>query len=297
MQKSDIRVELPKQVGGETEIFLQSNPKNTYACSAHIHNAVELLYVKEGSYTVTLDNVRYEIGEGDLILFCSGAIHYVVTGESEQNSYYVIKIPPSFFIGFAKSDMGAEYAMRFALNRKENKCLWRKEELMKSEIKRVLDTLISECEQKKYASEVAIKLKIMELLVAILRCDAPSQPSANDQTSRLIYSVMFYIQEKYAEDIDENELAKSYGMSYSYFSRSFKRVTGMTFKNYLNRTRISKAEQFLFQNVGSVSEAATACGYNSISYFISVYRSITGKTPYKTLKQRVINSKMPPDPR
>ena len=58
----------------------------------------------------------------------------------------------------------------------------------------------------------------------------------------------------------------------------------MTFKAYLNRTRISKAEQLLLQHGGSVTEVATTCGYNSISYFISVYRSITGKTPYKAMK-------------
>ena len=88
----------------------------------------------------------------------------------------------------------------------------------------------------------------------------------------------------FCEDIDEKVLAKSYGISYSHFSRSFKRVTGITFKNYLNRTRISKAEQLLFQNECSVSEVASACGYNSTAYFIKVYRSIKGKTPYKALR-------------
>ena len=284
MKKSDIRIEEPRVAGQEIEFFLQNNLKNTTACRAHIHKAVELLYVKEGSYTVTLDNTCYEIGEGDLILFCSGAIHHVVTGESAQNSYYVIKIPPSFFLGFAKRDAGAEYAMRFALNRRESKCLWRKEELKENEIKRVLDTLVNEFTQGKYASEVAIKLKIMELLLTILRQYTPSEPLVNDQTSHLIYSVMNYVQERFAEDIDEKELAKSYGMSYSHFSRSFKKVTGMTFKNYLNRTRISKAEQLLFLKGCSVSEAAIACGYNSISYFIKVYRLFTGTTPYKVLR-------------
>jgi len=281
---SDIKFEEPKKAGQEIEFFVQSNSKNTTACSAHIHKATELLYVREGSFTVTLDGTRYEIGEGDLILICSGTIHYVVTGESQLNSYYVIKIPPSFFIDFSRNDAGAEYAMRFTLSRKENKCCWNKEELEGSEIKRVLDTLISEYTQKRYASEVAVKLKVMELLLNVLRHDAPSEAIVHDQTSRLIYSVMNYVQERFAEDIDEKELAKSYGMSYSYFSRSFNRVTGMTFKKYLNRTRIRKAEQMLFSDGCSISEAAITCGYNSISYFIKVYRSVTGKTPYKALR-------------
>ena len=161
MKKRDIRIETPREAGKETEFFLQVNSPNTAACTAHIHNAVELLYVKEGCYTVTLDDTRYEIAEGDLILFCSGAIHYVLTGDSEQSSYYVIKIPPSFFIGFSGRDEGTEYAMRFALNRRENKSLWRRSELEGSEIKRILDTLIAENEQKRYASEVAVRLKIM----------------------------------------------------------------------------------------------------------------------------------------
>ena len=99
-------------------------------------------------------------------------------------------------------------------------------------------------------------------------------------------SKIFKLIHHFSEDIDEKKLASSFGMSYSYFSRSFKKVTGMTFKNYLNRTRISKAEQLLFESGGSISETAIACGYNSISYFISVYRQITGKTPYRALKER-----------
>ncbi|MEE0898634.1 MAG: AraC family transcriptional regulator [Acutalibacteraceae bacterium] len=286
MKGTDIRIEEPRAVGQEIEFFVQRDSKNTTACCAHIHKSVELLYIKEGSYTVSLDNTCYEIGEGDLILFCSGAIHHVVTGESVQNSYYVIKIPPTFFFDFARRDAGAEYAMRFALNHRENKCLWHKEELEESEIKRVLDTLVNEFTQGKYASDVAIKLKIMELLLTILRHDTPSKVLVNDQTSHLIYSVMNYVQERFAENIDEKDLAKSYGMSFSHFSRSFKKVTGMTFKNYLNRTRISKAEQLLFLKGCSVSEAAIACGYNSISYFIKVYRLFMGTTPYKALRSK-----------
>ena len=284
MRRNDVSIEEPRAAGQEIEFFEQSNEKNTNACRAHIHNAVELLYVREGSYTVTLDDMCYEIGEGDLILFCSGVIHHVEAGDSARNSYYVIKIPPSFFLSFAKRDVGAEYAMRFALNRRENKCHWNKEELAGSDIQSVLDSLVGEFTQERYAFEVAIKLKIMELLLTILRYDTPDDRPINDRTAHLIYSVMNYVQESFAEDIDEKELAQSNGISYSYFSRSFKNVTGMTFKNYLNRTRISKAQQLLFLKGCSVSEAAIACGYNSMSYFIKVYRLITGTTPYKALR-------------
>lgn len=292
MNINQIHVELPKIVGDGTEFFLQSTPPASVACAAHVHKAVELLYVKNGSYTVLLDGVEYEIKKGDLVLFCSNAIHHVFTKNLPENEYYVIKISPAFFLQFSTQEEGAEYVMRFAINRKGSKSIWTREELEGTPLYSALQSLIAEHESNQYASQVAIKLKIMELLVEILRSDSPADEKApHHQTAALIYNTMVYVRNHYAEDMDERELAKSLGMSYSYFSRSFRRVTGMTFKQYLNRTRVNQAEKMLCRGSASVSEVATRCGYNSISYFISVYKSITGKTPYQSLQQTNLTTK------
>lgn len=286
MNINNIHVELPAIVGDGTEFFLQATPPASVACAAHIHKAVELLYVKMGSYTVLLDGVEHEIEEGDLVLFCSNAIHHVFTKNLPENEYYVIKISPAFFLQFSTQEEGTEHVMRFAINRKENKNIWKREELKGTPLLSALQSLIAEHEGQKYASQVAIKLKIMELLVEILRSESPTDTKApHNPTAALIYNTMVYVRNHYAEDMDERELARSLGMSYSYFSRSFKRVTGISFKQYLNRIRVNQAEKMLCRGNASVSEVATKCGYNSISYFINVYKSITGKTPYQSLRQ------------
>ena len=203
----------------------------------------------------------------------------------------VIKIPPSALIELCRQGSGVNYSMRFALHRKECKHLWKRADLSQNGMQTILDRLIFEHTAQQYAGEIATKLKIIELLLCILREDAPQQLPANDSAAAQIYDVMRYVQQHYAEDIDERALAKAHGMSYSYFSRSFKRITTMTFKSYLNRTRVSKAEQMLFKGGGSVSEIACACGYNSTSYFISVYRALTGQTPYQATKSAMTQAK------
>ena len=65
MNRQEVRVEKPKQKGPEVEFFLQRNAGNQTACAAHIHTAAELLYVREGSYHVTLDDMHFDIGEGE----------------------------------------------------------------------------------------------------------------------------------------------------------------------------------------------------------------------------------------
>lgn len=281
---SGFNVELPKRAREEAEFFLQKSEPCSVSCHAHIHNAVELLYVRRGSYRVTVDDEEYGIEEGDLILFCSNSIHCVYAGDKEENLYYVIKLPPSFLLEYSDPELGAEYIMRFALNRRGQKNLWKKEELCESSLLSVINDLISEYETKKYASEIAVRLKIMELFLAILRdCPYRSEP-VGTRNAELIYHIMLYVRKNYAEDINERELAESIGMSYSYFARSFKRVSGITFRKYLNVTRIHKAEQLLLEGRESITAIAARCGYNSTSYFINVFRNVTGKTPYKVLQ-------------
>ena len=280
-----VRVETPHRPGEEAEFLIQSNGANTVACTAHVHNAVELLYIKEGSYQIVLDGREYDVDKGDLILFCSNSIHYAFTKSCPLNQYYIIKLPPSFLLEFSKREIGAKYVMRFALNREGQKNLWSRKELEQSEILPILQQLIREHEEQRYASEIAIRLKIMELLLAILREKNEFSTLPSNQVVETIYQVMLYVRDHYAEDIDEKDLAQSVGMSYSYFARSFKQVAGMSFRKYLNLTRIHKAEQILCTSRESITEIAMACGYNSVSYFISVYRAVTGKTPYQVRRQ------------
>ncbi|MBO5415519.1 MAG: helix-turn-helix transcriptional regulator [Clostridia bacterium] len=287
MKKSDIIIEAPRQFGKETEFFIQSVPQNTISCQANVHNAIELLYVVSGSYSVILDDSKYKIFPGDLILFCSNTPHHAVSGDSEENSYYVIKLPPSFLMELSGREGMTEYVMRFAINRPENKCIWRKQELAGTQILNILNALITELENQKYAYEAAIKLNIAALLLEIMRENPPQNQLKHPEVAGLIYAAMTYTREYYSQDINEKELAKNLGVSYSYFSRSFKQVTGMSFKQYLNRTRIARAEQLLITTKKSVTEVATDCGYNTTSYFINVYRSIKGKTPYEAKKNQL----------
>ena len=265
------------------EFFLQHNAANSVAASAHIHDAIELLYIREGSYTAYANDVQYALKEGDLILFCANTIHRVVTGNASANSYYVIKIQPTALLNLAGSRQGVGYALRFTLNTPERKCLWTQAELEKdSKILSILRSMIWEWERQAFGHQAIMKLKIMELLLQLLRKDAPSRRElGDDDVSALIYRAMAYVQSHYSGEIDQQALAAMLGISYSYFSRSFHRITGLRFRQYLNSVRIDRAEQMLLTTNHSVTQIASQCGYANVSYFINLYRQRKGKTPYQ----------------
>ena len=273
----------------EVECFLQRTPPRALATAAHIHDAIELIYVTEGSFKVFMNDSEYSLSAGDLILFCSNAIHHIIAGNEPLNAYYVIKSSPSLLLDLAGRSIGVREVLRFMVSGVLEHNLWTRAEIASGPIEKALLDIIEEHRSTEKFKEFALRLKITSLFLAILRDDREEakellSPSKQDMTGTL-YEAVSYIRKNYANDIDERALAESLNVSYSYFSRSFKKMIGQSFKEYLNQTRLDHAEQMLLTTSLSVTEIASACGYNNVSYFISIYRKRKGVTPLHTAKR------------
>jgi AraC-like DNA-binding protein len=74
-------------------------------------------------------------------------------------------------------------------------------------------------------------------------------------------------------------------ISYGYFAKLFKAVIGKTFKEYLFDVRMSHAHNLLITSSNSVTEIASICGYDNLSYFVSEYKKTFGRTPKAVQKE------------
>lgn len=70
-----------------------------------------------------------------------------------------------------------------------------------------------------------------------------------------------YLDEHYNEAIIIQELCQMLGVSYSHFHRSFKKQIGMAPQNYLIKTRLTAAMEWLDTSSASVREIALHCGF------------------------------------
>ncbi|OEY67652.1 AraC family transcriptional regulator [Marinobacter sp. X15-166B] len=68
------------------------------------------------------------------------------------------------------------------------------------------------------------------------------------------------------------------GVSDKTLMRDFRKHTGMSFRQWRQRSRLLAALPLLEQNM-SVTEVALACGYDSLSAFIAAFRQLLGYTP------------------
>jgi YesN/AraC family two-component response regulator len=87
-----------------------------------------------------------------------------------------------------------------------------------------------------------------------------------------------YILEHYASDLSLEETASALKISPSYLSRLYKRETGFSFVDGLNRVRVDAARVCLLDGM-SLKQTASLCGFRYYNYFIKVFKDYTGITP------------------
>lgn len=76
------------------------------------------------------------------------------------------------------------------------------------------------------------------------------------------------------------EMVTFSGYGASHFSKLFKRITGMTFSDYLNYVKVEHAISLLQNEPGlTVANISGQCGFSTIRNFNRVFKQITGFTP------------------
>ena len=88
-----------------------------------------------------------------------------------------------------------------------------------------------------------------------------------------------YIRAHYAQDLSMQGVAQVMNYSETHFCRLFKQCFNVNFSAYLNDFRIRQAKQMLLDTNYTAKEVALACGYQDNSYFIRVFKRVTGMTP------------------
>ncbi|MCU0450925.1 MAG: AraC family transcriptional regulator [Bernardetiaceae bacterium] len=111
----------------------------------------------------------------------------------------------------------------------------------------------------------------------LLHLQPPQNPYNKKEQSRLqkLYS---FIDAHYARKIGLDEAAQVCHLGKAAFCRYFKKMTRLTFTEFLNHYRINEAKRQLLLD-HNVTEVCFATGFESLSYFNRTFRKITGENP------------------
>ncbi len=289
--------ELMPVVNGERYPFhsFQADTRGrSFIVEPHWHYYIELLYFLEGSASIILGNERFLVSEGDLVIINSREVHSIICQDGIPTRYIVIKYDVDLLYSSAKSVFEAKYILPFTMSQQNFKKVFRQSEIECTPIKSLAFEIYDEYVHKNYGFELAVKINIGALFLWFIRkwesegIKLTIEPIPMQIDLEKLTLLLDYLDLHYNEDISVNDMAKMCNVSYSYFSRFFKKVMQRTFVEYLNYVRITEAKRLLLTTKMNITEVALSVGYSNSSYFIGQFKRYNNQSP-KQFKLRTLS--------
>ncbi len=263
-----------------------SNLSKQFATN-HWHDETEIVYIENGSISITINHKRY-IGEsGDIFIINSGEVHEIYGIGTPLN--YTAFVFDFNMLSFRNDDLTQQKYIEPILkgNIQFLNSIKKSEKVFS--LMQYIDKLNT---QKNACYTLCIKAALLQFLSIIMeekQIVSVSEPSSKDETKKLLKNVIAYINDHYSEKISLSEIARHFHMSHKYFCRFFKINFNKTFVEYLNDVRIENAIFLLGNKNISVTEAAISCGFSNMSYFTHTFKKKMDCTPSEYKKRAVID--------
>lgn len=257
-------------------IYIHCKKNEDNAPNPHYHEYIEILYSIDTNSSIYINGNYVQFNTGDLAIVNSGESHELTN--YKDGSYIVIKVLPEILYSSDQSVFEMKYMMPFVIENSKNKRFFSAEEIGNRYIHDIMTEIMNEWITADYGYELAIRANILKIFLWVLRywrdrnLDSMDMFDYSDETLRIVQSAIEFVSTNYAT-INEKDVAEHCNLSYSYFSRIFKKVMNQSFSEYLNSYRITKAEQLLSSTDKPISEISDMMGFSTPSYFISLFKS------------------------
>lgn len=109
--------------------------------------------------------------------------------------------------------------------------------------------------------------------------------NAADDANILVSKIKNYIRE-HIDEVNRSQIAEYFYLSPSYLSKLFRRETGESLIDYIQKQRIELAKELLLYSEYSISDIAIQTGYPNFSHFSKQFRKFVGCTPNEFRKNK-----------
>lgn len=100
-----------------------------------------------------------------------------------------------------------------------------------------------------------------------------------DDSNSTIKKIKNIVKEEYSQQLSMKYIADKMYLNHIYLGQLFKKETGLSLNDYINKVRINKAKKLLKETGAMVYEIADQVGFSDSQYFSTVFKKIVGVSP------------------
>jgi AraC-like DNA-binding protein len=235
----------------------------------HWHDCFELLYITRGGMYVSIDDSIHEAVAGNLIMVNSGVIH----GYFDEKPGTAVK-GMQFDMAFFGEDFVNVRDIVFHNPVIDKNTLT---DAGYAQLQQLLREIFREYTERAVGYQLAVKSKLYELMLLILRGSPQSSLEIPSSRAKEIRAFMYKNFDN--PDLTLEDAAVTFNLNKFYFIRFFKKHTGYSFHSYLVKTRVDFACRYLIESKMTITDVAFRSGFNSLQTFNRVFKQMTGFTP------------------
>lgn len=264
-------------------------PYNTYPCSIpldfshvplHWHDELELIYIKKGTVTITVDFNPHTACAGTIALILPGQLHGIEQYGQELTEYENIIFHPNLLVSGKTDASSTDYLIPLLSGRISVPLLYTPDSPCYREIAACVDANDEICRTNPPGYELFIKSQLYMLFyILINRCRLMEPPKKDHRSLEKMKLILKYIENHYMDKITIADMAEEVSLSQSHFMKYFKNTMGTSFIDYLNEYRLTMASRLLVSSESSILDIASEVGFENLSYFNRIFKKRYEMTP------------------
>ena len=235
------------------------------AYSMHTHNAYELIYFLDGDASHVIEDRKYKLKKGDLILIRPMSYHFIqIEGQTRYERYDILFDPKAHGVeGVELLPAGLE-VVSLAGNP------------LAEDVFRRCDLYRQGCTEEDFTRLLPHLLSELFFSLRTFSGDGPTAEGA--RLSPVISEFLRYINQNLCSSLDVGQIADSLYVSESYLFRLFKKELHQTPLKYIREKRLMMAKKMLSEGERP-TVVCTRCGFSDYTTFYRNYVAFFGCSP------------------
>ena len=255
----------------------------------HRHDETQIMWIVKGHGTLAIEQNLLNFSDGDIFYLGANQAHVFKADFKKNEKHKVHAI--SIFFDPSKKISGVFDLPEF----EELKDFISDSEVgfqVSQELKTDISSKIKQLQQLKGIEQIICFIKILSDLMQNKTLHIPLSAGKNmsnhiSDIDKRIIDAQSYIRKHFTQQkLTLDDIAEQACLTPQAFCRSFKKRTGITYIQYLNELRVQRACKLLTSSgMNSISSVAFNSGFNSLTNFNRVFRTIMKYSPKEYLKR------------
>lgn len=248
--------------------------------SSHSHDDYyEISLVTDGEILNIVNGEFFKQSVGDVILIKPGVTHRIDSIGNSVSKHYNIAITRRYFEGFIQN----KKYIKNLLEIKDAIFIHLKEEFYNF-IKDVIDRI----DNANYNSlNFTLVETVLYTIISAIMLSESSDEQSLTKITHFCQDAITKINNYSYTTLQATEIYKLYPVSHTAFISEFKKLTGKTLVSYLQSKKLDYAKRLLLTTDYSVLEISSLLNYDSLSYFIRIFKDEYNLTPFQYRKNNI----------